>query len=79
MTARQWKELLGKSPYVLESKEGGIWFPARNMFDTAITGEIYPGDYDSFEEALAAASRSGSRLSPLRLLQAGDGEPSPLP
>ena len=56
MTARQWKELLGKSPYVIESKEGGIWFPARNMFDTAITGEIYPGDYDSFEEALAAAS-----------------------
>ena len=56
MTARQWKELLGKSPYVIESKEGGIWFPARNMFDTAITGEIYPGDYDTFEEALAAAS-----------------------
>ena len=56
MTARQWKELLGKSPYVIESKEGGIWFPARNMFDTAITGEIHPGDYDTFEEALAAAS-----------------------
>ena len=56
MTARQWKELLGKSPYVIESKEGGIWFPARNMFNTAITGEIHPGDYDTFEEALAAAS-----------------------
>ena len=56
MTARQWKELLGKSPYVLESKEGGIWFPAQSMFDTAITGEIYPGDYPSCEEALAAAS-----------------------
>ena len=56
MTSRQWKELLEKSPYVIESKEGGIWFPARSMFDTAITGEIYPGDYDSYEEALAAAS-----------------------
>ena len=56
MTARQWKELLAKSPYVIESKEGGIWFPARNMFDTAITGEIFPGDYDSYDEALAAAS-----------------------
>ena len=56
MTARQWKELLGKSPYVLESKEGGIWFPARSMFDTAIAGEIFPGDYASYEEALAAAS-----------------------
>ena len=56
MTARQWKELLGKAPYVLESKEGGIWFPAQSMFDTALTGEIYPGDFASCEEALAAAS-----------------------
>ena len=56
MTARQWKELLGKSPCVLGSKEGGIWFPAQSMLDTAITGEIFPGDRASYEEALAAAS-----------------------
>ena len=56
MTKRQWKELLEKSPYVIDSKEGGIWFPSQSMYDTAITGEIFPGDYGSYEEALAAAS-----------------------
>ena len=56
MTERQWKELLEKSPYVIESKEGGIWFPSQSAYDTAIMGEIYPGDYPTYEEALAAAS-----------------------
>ena len=56
MTSRQWKELLKKSPYVLESKEGGIWFPTQSMYDTAVMGEIFPGDYDSYDESLAAAS-----------------------
>ena len=56
MTVRQWSALLMQSPYVIESKEGGIWFPTQSIFDTAITGEIFPGDYDSPTDALAAAS-----------------------
>ena len=56
MTERQWQALLKESPFVIDSKEGGIWFPTQSIFDTAITGEIFPGDYATFEGALAAAS-----------------------
>lgn len=56
LTKKQWQALLTRSPYVLETKEGGIWFPTESIYETAITGEIYPGDYSSNEEAIAAAS-----------------------
>ena len=32
MTERQWNGLLKKSPYVLQTKENGVWFPTESAF-----------------------------------------------
>ena len=55
MTERQWKKLLEQSPYVIESKEGGVWVPAKSIYDARYLGEVFPGDCESEEEALARA------------------------
>ena len=44
MTKRQWNELLEKSPYVIESSEGGVWVPTKTVFDGRNAGEYYPDD-----------------------------------
>lgn len=33
MTERQWKALLQKSEYVIDSKEGGVWVPTKSIHD----------------------------------------------
>ncbi len=33
VTHRQWQEMLKKSPYVLETKEGGVWFPTKSSYE----------------------------------------------
>ena len=38
MTERQWKKLLEQSPYVIESKEGGVWVPAKSIYDARYLG-----------------------------------------
>lgn len=55
-TERQWKELLAKSPYVIDSKEGGVWVPEESIYNGRFRGEIFPDDYASEEEALKEAA-----------------------
>lgn len=55
-TDRQWEELLKKSPYVIESDEGGIWVPEKSVYDGRFRGEIFPDDFDTEEEALKEAA-----------------------
>ena len=55
MTERQWGGLLAESPYVIGTKEGGIWFPTESIYETAVNGEIFPGDRETPEEAIAEA------------------------
>ena len=35
MTERQWGGLLAESPYVIGTKEGGIWFPTESIYEAA--------------------------------------------
>ncbi len=51
VTARQWDELLKESPYVIESKEGGIWVPTKSIYDGRYHGEVYPAGDDVAESA----------------------------
>lgn len=55
-TERQWKALLEKSPYVIESKEGGVWVPEESIYKARYRGEIFPGDFETEEEALKEAA-----------------------
>jgi polygalacturonase len=55
MTDRQWKALLKKSEYVIDSKEGGVWVPTKTIYDARFEGEVFPDDYASEEEALEKA------------------------
>lgn len=51
MTERQWKELLTKSPYVLDSNEGGIWVPTESIFEGHEKGFVDFDDPDALEKA----------------------------
>lgn len=55
-TQRQWKELLQRSPYVIEGNEGGVWVPTKSIYEARFAGEVFPGDYPTEEEALKAAA-----------------------
>lgn len=55
-TERQWKALLEKSPYVIASKEGGVWVPEESIYNARYRGEVFPGDFETEEEALKAAA-----------------------
>ena len=55
-TQRQWDELLEKSKYVIEGKEGGVWVPTKSIYDARYVGEVFPDDYATEEEALQAAA-----------------------
>ncbi len=55
-TERQWKGLLDKSPYVIESSEGGVWCPEETIYNERFRGEVFPDDYESEEAALEAAA-----------------------
>ncbi len=55
-TERQWKALLEKSPYVIESSEGGVWVPEESIYEERFRGEVFPGDYEEEENALVSAA-----------------------
>lgn len=55
MTERQWKALLQKSEYIIDSKEGGVWVPTKSIYDARYAGEVFPDDYETEEEALKKA------------------------
>jgi len=51
MTERQWNALLAKAPYVVDSKEGGIWMPTETAYKGRAEGERYPDEEDALEKA----------------------------
>ncbi len=55
-TERQWNALLAKSPFVIDSKEGGVWVPEERIYQERFRGEVFPGDYETEEAALEAAA-----------------------
>ena len=55
-TKRQWQELLDKSPYVIDSKEGGVWCPEERIYQERFRGEVFPGDFAEEKEALEKAA-----------------------
>lgn len=67
MTERQWNALLEKSPYVIESKEGGVWVPEESIYKERFRGEVFPGDYETEEEDLKAASEAYGFYRPVLL------------
>lgn len=56
MTKRQWKSLLEKSEYVIDSKEGGVWVPTKSIYDARFVGEVFPKGYEEDKDALEKAS-----------------------
>ena len=59
MTKRQWNELLEKSPYVIESSEGGVWVPTKTVFDGRNAGEYYPDPERPSERSEGTAGTVG--------------------
>lgn len=55
-TERQWRALLEQSPYVIESKEGGVWCPTRSIYDARFAGEVFPGSCETEEASLKKAA-----------------------
>ena len=51
VTERQWKELLQKSPYILENNEGGMWVPTETIFEGRNYGEVFPDHEGALSEA----------------------------
>lgn len=55
-TERQWKALLEQSPYVIKSKEGGVWCPTQTIYDARFEGEVFPGSCGTEEASLEKAA-----------------------
>ncbi len=55
-TERQWNALLAKSPYVIDSKEGGVWCPTQTVYDARFEGEVFPDTCETEEASLEKAS-----------------------
>lgn len=51
VTERQWKALLEKSPYVLDNNEGGMWVPAKSIYEGRNYGEVFPNHETALQEA----------------------------
>lgn len=66
-TERQWNALLAKSPYVIDSKEGGVWVPEERIYQERFRGEVFPGDYETEEAALEAAAEAYDFYRPVLL------------
>lgn len=56
MTQRQWDALLKRSEHVLDSREGGIWFPEKSIMDAQLAGEVFPDSCGTEAEALEKAA-----------------------
>lgn len=44
LTSKEWERCLKKSPYIIETKEGGIWCPTQSYYEGVLKGEP---DYDN--------------------------------
>ncbi len=56
MTDIQWDRLLARSEYIIHGNDGEIWVPSKSIYDARYVGEVFPDDYPTYEEALAAAA-----------------------
>lgn len=54
LTSKEWDRCLKKSPYVIDTKEGGIWCPTKSYYEGVLKGEP---DY-SLPNALELASEN---------------------
>lgn len=54
LTSKEWERCLKKSPYVIETKEGGIWCPTQSYYEGVLRGEP---DYTN-PQALEIASEN---------------------
>lgn len=61
LTSKEWDRCLKKSPYVIETKEGGIWCPTKTYFDGVLKGEV---DY-TLPNALELASENWDLYRPV--------------
>lgn len=53
LTSKEFERCLKKSPYFIDNKEGGIWFPTKTVYEGVLAGEP---DYDN-PNALEEASK----------------------
>ncbi|MBO5711212.1 MAG: glycoside hydrolase family 28 protein [Acholeplasmatales bacterium] len=51
LTQRQWDACLKKSPYVIPTKEGGIWCPTKSYYDGVVNGGPDVNDPNALEKA----------------------------
>jgi polygalacturonase len=51
LTQRQWDACLKKSPYVIPTKEGGIWCPTKSYYDGVVNGGPDINDPNALEKA----------------------------
>ncbi len=51
LTEKEWKRCLAKSPYVIEGKEGGIWYPTKTVYEGVLAGEPDYADPDALTKA----------------------------
>ena len=56
MTQRQWQKLLKTAPWVIESREGGVWVPEKSIYDARYEGEVFPDSCKTEQEALEKAA-----------------------
>ncbi len=56
MTQRQWDALLKKSPYVIDTPEGGVWVPTESIYLGKQAGEVDPDSCATEEMALQKAA-----------------------
>ncbi|WP_312372406.1 glycoside hydrolase family 28 protein [Lachnoclostridium sp.] len=48
---RQWQARLMKSPYVIDTKEGGIWYPSKTAYEGCLEGEVNIEAPDALKKA----------------------------
>lgn len=51
VTRRQWQARLKKSPYVIDTKEGGIWYPSKTAYEGCLEGEVSIETPDALKKA----------------------------
>ena len=51
VTERQWKSRLKKSPYVIDTNEGGIWYPSKTSYEGCLAGEVSFEEPDALKKA----------------------------
>lgn len=51
LTSKEWDRCLKKSPYVIDTKEGGVWCPTKSYYEGVLKGEPNYNDSNALEIA----------------------------